>query len=135
MRFSSDIKSVREISRDIEKLLRGARINESIIFDIRLSAEEALKNSIIHGNKRKRDLPLFVDYKIENNKFMMEIEDAGEGFKPGGVPDPTKEENLLTAGGRGVFLVNKLMDKVEYKGRGNKIFMVKFLSNKKGDPA
>ena len=132
MRIPSDISYIRKTSKEIEKFLMEHNVSESEIFDIRLCAEEAIKNAIIHGNKQNSNLFVNISYSINNGEFVMEVEDEGEGFKPGELPDPTEGDNLLKSGGRGVFLIYKLMDKVEYKGRGNKAFMVKSIKDKKG---
>jgi serine/threonine-protein kinase RsbW len=132
MRIPSDISYIRKTSKEIEKFLKEHSVSESEIFDIRLCAEEAIKNAIIHGNKEKKNLFVNISYGFDDGKFIMEVEDEGEGFNPGELPDPTEKENILKSGGRGVFLIYKLMDKVEYKGRGNKAFMVKSIKYKKG---
>ena len=75
---------------------------------------------------------VIVRARERDSKITIEIEDKGDGFKPEKVADPTREENLFNLGGRGVFLIQKLMDEVQYKGRGNKVFMVKFLKKNKG---
>jgi len=41
------------------------------------------------------------------------------------VPDPRTEANLLKPGGRGVFLINQLMDTVEYSEGGREVRMRK----------
>lgn len=132
MRIPSDISYIRKTSKRIEKFLVEHNVSASEIFDIRLCAEEAIKNAIIHGNKQNSNLFVNVSYAIDDGKFVMEVEDEGEGFNPGELPDPTEGDNILKSGGRGVFLIYKLMDKVEYKGRGNKAFMVKSIKGKKG---
>ena len=55
------------------------------------------------------------------------MEDEGSGFDPEKVPDPTVEENMLKYGGRGVYLIKRLMDEVEYNDRGNRVKMVKYI--------
>jgi len=134
MRIPSDIKYIRKVSLEIEEFLKSKNVDESNIFDIRLCVEEAVKNAIIHGNKSDSELPVFISYSLQDEKFVIEIEDKGTGFDPELVPDPTKGEYLSRAGGRGVFLINKLMDEVRYNnnGRGNKIFMVKSIDRNKG---
>jgi len=133
MKITSDIKYVRSVSCEVEKLLRNKKINESDIFDIRLCIEEALKNAIIHGNKFNKESYVFISYALKRNEFVIEIEDEGVGYVPEEVPDPTKEENLLVGEGRGVFLIHKLMDEVKYNDKGNKIIMTKYINNHKGD--
>ena len=132
MQIPSDISYIRKTSTEIEELLRSKNVDDSVIFDIRLSAEEAIKNAIIHGNKNDKKLHVFVSYSLKGNKFTIEIEDQGKGFNPGRIPDPTLEENLLNVNGRGVFIVHKLMDEVKYNNKGNKVSMVKFINKHKG---
>jgi len=132
MKIPSDTKRIREASSEIEKFLRSVNADDSLIFDIRLSVEEAIKNAIIHGNKSNEKLPVLISYSLDDGRFRMEVEDQGKGFDPASVPDPTTEENLLKASGRGVFLIEKLMDEVKYNERGNKIFMVKSIRKNKG---
>ncbi len=132
MQIPSDIAYIRKASSEIEDFLKSRNVDDSVIFDIRLSAEEAIKNAIIHGNRNNKDLPVFITYSLKGNKFTMEVEDQGGGFDPDSVSDPTEEKNLLKASGRGVFLIHKLMDEVRYNSRGNKTFMVKFIDRKKG---
>ncbi len=114
MRIPSNIKYIRKVSAEIENFLRSKNIDESFIFDIRLCAEEAIKNSILHGNKENREKSVFIAYSLKGDKFSMQIEDEGHGFDLEKLPDPTQKENLMMEGGRGVFLIQKLMDKVEY---------------------
>jgi len=132
MQIPSDITYIRKASREVENLLRSNNVDDSLIFDIRLSIEEAIKNAIIHGNKKNRKLPVYISYSLKDNKFNVEIEDKGSGFNPGEVQDPTSNENLLKEGGRGVFLIQKLMDEVKYNDRGNKVSMVKYIKKNKG---
>lgn len=132
MRIPSDIKYIRKVSSEIENFLKEKKIDEIFFFDIRLSVEEAVKNAIIHGNNNNKKLSVAISYFLENDKFRVEIEDEGPGFDPKKVPVPTLEENLLKAGGRGVFLIEKLMDEVKYNRRGNKVTMVKYFRKNKG---
>ena len=132
MQIPSDITHIRKASREVENFLRSNNVDDSLISDIRLSIEEAIKNAIIYGNKKNRKLPVYISYSLKDNKFNVEIEDKGSGFNLGKVPDPTCNENLLKEGGRGLFLIQKLMDEVKYNDRGNKVSMVKYVKKNKG---
>lgn len=124
----SDIKYIREVSSKILKSLEPYNLNEGMLSDIRLCVEEAVRNSIVHGNLNDRKLPVTVDYGIETgNALIIDIADNGKGFDHNKVPDPTHEGNLLKGSGRGVYLIRKLMDKVEYNNKGNKIRLTKYL--------
>ena len=131
MKIPSDITYIKRVSSQVEDLLKANNADESDMFDIRLCLEEAIKNSIIHGNKGDKTLTVLINYTLDSDKFTIEIEDQGQGFNIAGVPDPTTEDNLLKEGGRGVFIIRKIMDKAEYNSSGNKICMVKFLKNRR----
>ncbi|MBN1353316.1 MAG: ATP-binding protein [Candidatus Omnitrophica bacterium] len=135
MRIPSEVSYIRKISAEIESYLKANNIEDSAIFDIRLCAEEAVKNAILHGNGGKKDKAVFISYSLEGGRFTLEVEDEGNGFDPRMVPDPTAEDNLLKGSGRGVFLIHKLMDEVKYNSRGNRIFMVKLINKNNGGKA
>jgi serine/threonine-protein kinase RsbW len=99
-------------------------------FDIRLCVEEAVRNAIVHGNHSDRKRSVKVDCRVENGAAIIEVEDEGAGFDYNNVPDPTKESNILKNSGRGVYLIKKLMDKVEFNKAGNRIKMVKGLKRR-----
>jgi serine/threonine-protein kinase RsbW len=51
------------------------------------------------------------------------VSDEGKGFKPREIPDPTKPENIESTNGRGVFLMSKLADEIEFNKKGNSVKM------------
>jgi len=53
------------------------------------------------------------------------IRDPGPGFKVDQVPNPLEGDNILKASGRGVFLINELMDTVEFSDEGRRVMMRK----------
>ena len=51
---------------------------------------------------------------MSDDKLVFDIVDEGNGFDlDADRPDPTLPENLQSEDGRGIFLMQKLMDKVE----------------------
>jgi len=123
----SELKSIKEVSDKIVAVLQTKNIDKDIIFDIRLSLEEAVRNAIVHGNKTNKDLKTRVSYQLDSDKLSLIVEDQGSGFKPESLPDPTLEENLTREKGRGVYLMIHLMDEVKYSERGNSVTMTKRL--------
>ena len=100
-------------------------IGETEAFEIKLCVEEAVRNAIVHGNKSDPKRQVRVGYWVRDGILNIEVEDEGGGFDHKAVKDPTREENLLKNSGRGVYLIKKLMDGVEYNASGNKISMTK----------
>jgi len=131
LEIPSESNYIRKTSEDILKDLESLSLDKTTLFVIKLCIEEALRNAMIHGNRMNESLPVKVRYKVADNRFSVEIEDQGKGFDYKHLPDPTVNENLLRGHGRGVFLINHLMDEVRYNDRGNIIKMIKFLSGGK----
>jgi len=127
IKIASNIKNISVVSSRIIELLKARDVDKSIIFDIRLSVEETVINAIEHGNKNNEKKKVTVSFLIDEEKFDAEIEDEGEGFEQVELQDPTIGKNMLRSHGRGVYLVHRLMDTVEYNKKGNKVKLVKRL--------
>jgi serine/threonine-protein kinase RsbW len=125
--IASNFKNIGQAVNEVLHLLKDIKANESDIFDIRLSLEEALINAIKYGNKFDEQLTVDIEFIHNHSKVTITIKDQGDGFDYHSLPDPTKEENLLKARGRGVFLIKHLMDKVEFNKKGNHLTMTKYL--------
>jgi len=123
----SEVKYVREVSSKILRILETRNIDESALFDIRLCVEETVRNAIEHGNVKDRRSKVKINYRISGDRFTIEVEDEGAGFDYKSLPDPTHEENLMKNSGRGVYLVRRLMDKVEFNEKGNKVKLTKYM--------
>jgi len=127
IKIPSDVKHIKDISSKIVDLLMKKGTDKSTVFDIRLCVEEAILNAIEHGNKYNKKLTVDVSFAIYEKKIEVSIEDKGKGFSHVILPDPTSDDNVLRAHGRGVYIIHKLMDKVEYNEKGNKITFMKYL--------
>jgi serine/threonine-protein kinase RsbW len=123
--------TLREMREDVERVqgLVAAALAErgydpDAMFAIRLCLEEALVNGFRHGNRFEPGLVVKFRASISPRECTFEVEDEGEGFDPGGVPDPTAEENLEIPSGRGIMLMRAYMSEVEYLDPGNCLRMV-----------
>jgi len=93
---------------------------------IELSLYEALANAVIHG--AKEDPAKTVECLVsrdEDRSLLIVVRDPGTGFTPEAIPSCTVGENVYSNHGRGIFLINQLMDKVEFRKNGTEIHMVK----------
>jgi len=96
-------------------------------FNFRVCLTEALANAMIYGNRRDPSKRVRVEVFVQGNRLRARVTDQGNGFNPDGVPDPTVPANLRKEGGRGIFLMRKLMDEVHYNERGNAVTLVLLL--------
>lgn len=118
LRLKSHPQSVAKIEPFVKELTAVLRIRQEKFPDILISLTEAVNNAITHGNKN--DQNKFVNIKVHenNNRLCVSVKDEGCGFNPEVIPDPTAPENLECCGGRGVFLIKELSDKVHYSDNG-----------------
>ncbi|MDD5680722.1 MAG: ATP-binding protein [Candidatus Omnitrophica bacterium] len=121
----SDVGYIKKVSYELLEHLKRYGVDKSVQFDVRLAVEEAVRNAIEHGNHYNKELPVVIRYIVDSKKITVEIEDKGEGFHLKNIPDPSEGDNLLHEGGRGVFLMHKLMDKVVYNEKGNIVKITK----------
>ncbi len=94
--------------------------------EVELALQEALANAVVHGckNDPTQIVECIVACDPERGMLIV-VRDPGRGFDPRAIPNPTTGENLYSTHGRGIFLINELMDKVEFRKNGTEIRMVK----------
>jgi serine/threonine-protein kinase RsbW len=95
--------------------------------EIELALREALANAITHGAQGDASKKVQCCVACEETQGMLIIvRDPGQGFDPLDIPDPTVGDNLYSNHGRGIFLINQLMDEVKFHKNGTEIHMRKF---------
>ena len=95
-------------------------------FEVETSLREALANAIRHGCERDPHKKVQVCVACDDARGMLiVVRDPGPGFDPESIPSPVQGENLFTQGGRGIFLINELMDEVSIERGGTEIRMLK----------
>lgn len=115
-------KVITEAMRIVRRTETGRRHEE----EIELAMREAVINAIVHGNHSDPKKEVQVCCACDNHDHIFIIvQDEGTGFDPRKLPDPTRPENLLSTHGRGIFLINQLMDRVKFDKGGREIRMVK----------
>jgi serine/threonine-protein kinase RsbW len=121
--IKSEIKNLRLVEKVIDDICAELKISQDNYGKIMVSAMEAVNNAIIHGNKSDSARKVRIEILHKNKVLVISVEDEGPGFKPGEIPDPTKLENIENISGRGVFLMSKLADKIEFNEKGNRVTM------------
>ena len=90
-----------------------------------VALDEAFVNAVKHGNKSNPHKLLRITAELSPKEACFTVEDEGEGFDIGEIPDPCDPANLFRTSGRGVLLIYNIMDEVEYNAQGNRVKMVK----------
>lgn len=120
-----DLDQARQAEEQMLGELAKYGYSEQAVFAVRLSVEEALTNAVKHGHKLDPNKCVEFVYEVNQDQISICITDQGPGFQPKEVPDPTADENLEKASGRGLMLMRAYMDEVSYNETGNQVRMMK----------
>ncbi len=80
---------------------------------LRLALVEAYSNVVRHAHQQKPNLPVLLCLELKNRDITLEVWDHGQGYDLDTYlpPDPTAKQE----GGYGWLIMNRLMDRVEYR--------------------
>ena len=126
MVIPADPEQISTITEGVERLLHDKGWSEKEVIGVELALREALANAIRHGcgGDPSKKVECCVTYK-EPGEIVAVIRDPGPGFDTTHVPDPMAAENIFKTSGRGVFLINQVMDAVQYRDGGREVAMRK----------
>jgi serine/threonine-protein kinase RsbW len=121
----SDVGLVEEAIELVCRHLKAEFLSERAIrFNVRVALAEALANAIEYGNDNDTSKSVGVTVRFGPDRVEMEVTDEGPGFDPHRLPDPTVLERRSLETGRGIFLIQKLVDEVRFNEKGNSICMI-----------
>jgi serine/threonine-protein kinase RsbW len=126
MRMPSKRESVGPTVERILRAVEPAGLSPGQMDDLAVAVSEALSNAAVHGNRlRPRSLVSVIVDVIPRREAVVEVKDGGTGFNAKDLVDPTDANHILVPGGRGVFLMSRLTDQMEYHGPGNRVRLTK----------
>jgi serine/threonine-protein kinase RsbW len=114
------------VARAVDRILdlvADARLSDDERDSLAVAVAEALSNAAVHGHRLRPDANVRVAVAVTPGVCAaIEVADSGPGFDSLRVSDPTATpEGLMSTGGRGVFLMRRLVDQLEYNESGNKV--------------
>jgi serine/threonine-protein kinase RsbW len=95
-------------------------------FEIETALREAIANAVRHGcgNDGEKEVEAWVGCD-ETRGMLIVVRDPGPGFDPATIPSPIVGHNVFRSHGRGIYLINELMDEVSFESGGTEIRMLK----------
>jgi serine/threonine-protein kinase RsbW len=125
--FAADPSAISDVAEGVLRVLKAMDCACGHEFAVETALRESLANAVIHGCKGDAGKKVQVCVACDESRGMLiVVRDPGGGFDPSALPDPLLGENLFSAHGRGVYLINQLMDEVEFHHGGTEIHMRKF---------
>jgi serine/threonine-protein kinase RsbW len=124
--FPAEIDAVAPLVERVLQIAREQKFPEDKEGEIGLAVQEALVNAVKHGCKS--DASKTVHCWVASGSgggILIVIRDPGPGFDPAALPNPHEGEHIFRDHGRGIFLINQLMDDVRFERGGTELRMRK----------
>jgi serine/threonine-protein kinase RsbW len=126
---SSSTEHLREVRNFVQNFVQQFDVNKNDLDEIILAVDEAYTNIIKHAYNNDPNQTVKIELGTSTDILWVQLSDTGfhfnaDEYQP---PDLLKRIKNKQRGGMGVYLINKLMDSVEYSsaGKTNTILMRK----------
>ncbi len=116
--IKSKIENLRKVEKLVDDISAEYNISSDIYGNILIAALEAANNAILHGNKLDENKLVNIIINKDEKTLKIRVDDEGDGFDYKNIPDPTAPENIENINGRGIFLMEKLSDGIEFSRNG-----------------
>ena len=124
--LAADKSAVDPVVQSVMEVIRKTQCVIGKEDAIELALAEALANAVVHGAKADPSKIVECDVACDEARgLLIVVRDPGNGFDPGTIPSPVQGENVFSSHGRGIYLINQLMDEVKFARNGAEIHMIK----------
>lgn len=131
LEVAASTEHLAEIRNFVGKHARAHGFGSSDIEEIRLAVDEAITNVIKHAYRFDASGRIYISVGSDKKHFWIAIQDSGRAFDIDAYTEPNIQQRIAERkkGGVGVYLIKRLMDKVEYstENHHNQIRMIKKL--------
>lgn len=126
MIIPADPAAIPTVTDGVTKVLQEREWVEKDVIAVELALQEAVANAIRHGCRGDATKQLQCSVTCdEAGEVVITVRDPGAGFDPSKLADPLDPANVLKPSGRGIFLINGLMDDVQFSDGGREVQMRK----------
>jgi anti-sigma regulatory factor (Ser/Thr protein kinase) len=126
MTVPADPAAISVVTDGVVEVLEEQHWANEDVLAVHLALQEAMANAIRHGCGG--DVTKHVQCSVtcdEDGEVVIVVRDPGSGFDPRAVANPLDSTNILNPSGRGIFLINELMDHVQFADGGREVQMRK----------
>ena len=121
LNITSRIESLREVEKMVDEISTACSMSSEVYGNVLIATLEAANNAILHGNKLDENKDVNLEFSWDDNRLELVVTDQGKGFNYKDIPDPTAPGNVEKVNGRGVFLMEKLSDDINFMENGSKV--------------
>ena len=124
MRLPADPAAISPVVDNVLGMAKQMKCAEGREFEIEMALREALANAIRYGCAHDPSREIQCAVACDQSRGMLiVVRDPGPGFDPASIPSPIAGENVFSHHGRGIYLINQLMDEVTFAHGGTEIRM------------
>jgi anti-sigma regulatory factor (Ser/Thr protein kinase) len=121
-----DAAAITPVVERVLALASEVKCAEGKEFEIETALREALANAIRYGCRHNPSHQVQCAVACDESRGMLiVVRDPGPGFDPGSIANPLVGENVFSHHGRGIYIINQLMDEVRFERGGTEIRMRK----------
>jgi serine/threonine-protein kinase RsbW len=113
--LDSTLESVDSAESLVLDAARSAGFSEDDLHKVGIAVRETMVNAVAHGNRYSGRKKVRLEVWTDPARLVVEIQDEGNGFAVGAVPDPLAEENLLRHSGRGLLMIQAFVDELDVR--------------------
>ena len=124
IRAANDLNELAGIAARIDEFCAEREIPASVAYQINLSLDELLTNTISYGYADDVPHEIHIDLRVEGERLTIRIEDDARQFdltdNDPNRADTSSDLDERVPGGLGIFLVHNMMDSVGYRREGGR---------------
>ncbi len=125
-RLKNELDEIQTLAEAIKMFAETHNIPDRIAFQVNLSLDELLTNTISYGFPEGGEHVISVRIAFQGEVLVIETRDDGLAFNPleNAEPDTSQGIEERSIGGLGIHLVRNLMDEIEYRREENQNILV-----------
>ncbi|PKP05266.1 MAG: hypothetical protein CVU11_00995 [Bacteroidetes bacterium HGW-Bacteroidetes-6] len=117
LRLKSNASELNKVEKLIEAIADKYYLNDSYFANMMVALTEAFNNALVHGNNNDASKEINIDFSFSGQEMIFTITDAGNGF----AFNEFINSNQTSENQRGILLIQKVSDKVEFADMGRQI--------------
>lgn len=124
--LKNKLAELERLARATEQFGAEHHLSPQVVYQINLVLDELVTNVISYGYADADEHDIRIRLTAEPGRLRLVFEDDGRPFNPleQAPPQLTGAVEDREEGGLGIFLVRKMMDRVEYRREGNRNILV-----------
>lgn len=114
---ANSMNELDQIVQWMEEIAEKWELSPGVVFNLNLVIEEAFTNIVNYAFTDQQKHEIEIQIELENQALSLSITDDGIAYDPTLKEDPdiTLRAEEREIGGLGIFLIRKMMDRVEYQ--------------------